>query len=353
MTTLALDQRSNTVNSPINRNVQCYKCSASVSDSSVVLPSAVGLNGRWFNFIRTDTNPNTTFTVLPQGSETIGGATSAVLYPNSSFQLIAFDGNWEYQSARGSLETGPTGGVGPTGNIGPTGNTGPTGIPGSSTNTGASGPTGPAGPAGLSGNTGPTGSLGPSGPTGHTGGTGGLGPTGNIGPTGNTGSPGENGPTGPSGIAGPTGGTGQNGATGFTGSTGMTGPVGPTGIIPDAIWFLNSAVNVNNNNLIGLNTVQTLANEFRAQSIFPEPRTVKRLTVIVSAAPGVGNARTITMRRNGVNTTMAVTIADTATTASIDDDHAFAALDMISFLNTNTGGPAGAAISISFTYGLA
>ncbi len=131
--------------------------------------------------------------------------------------------------------TGPTGGtggagpLGPLGRTGPTGATGPTGdnpVTGPTGSAGATGITGASGPTGVTGSTGQTGGQGPTGPTGQSGTTGQSGPTGSTAATGSTGPVG---PTGPSGQTGPTGTTGPASAAGPTGQTGPTGPTGPTG----------------------------------------------------------------------------------------------------------------------------
>ena len=126
------------------------------------------------------------------------------------------------------------------------------------------GVTGPTGPSG--GPVGPTGVTGPSGPTGYTGPTGQASTvTGPTGPTGRTGPTGAastvTGPTGPPGT-GPTGPTGAaSSVTGPTGYTGVTGPIGytgPTGPDNTPTWSLRpavSTVNVNNNNIVLVNTL--------------------------------------------------------------------------------------------------
>jgi hypothetical protein len=78
-TTIAVVRKSNVVNTSVNLNYQCYLCSASVINSSLLLPSAVELDGRWINFIREDNNLATTFTIYANGAELIGNTNSVAL----------------------------------------------------------------------------------------------------------------------------------------------------------------------------------------------------------------------------------------------------------------------------------
>ncbi len=80
--------------------------------------------------------------------------------------------------------------------------------------------------------------------------------------------------------------------------------------------------------------------EFNAQTIFPTAGTLKNFYVELRTAPGAGNSRTFTIVKNSVNTTMVVTISETAKTGNdTDPSHniAIAAGDKVAIYNTLTG----------------
>jgi hypothetical protein len=143
---------------------------------------------------------------------------------------------------------------------------------------GVTGPTGPTGPTGTTGSTGP-------GITGPTGSTGPGGPSG--GPTGATGAT--------STVTGPTGPTGNTGPTGSTGPTGATGPTGPgTGIL----------------------AFQSMATPAAADFLAAWSGSATLAGALVTTAPGGVTAAVFTVRKNGVNTALVVTISGAATTGS-------------------------------------
>jgi collagen type VII alpha len=208
--------------------------------------------------------------------------------------------------------TGATGAVGPCAEgvgVGPTGAQGVTG------------PTGPTGPAGGPiGPTGATGAMGATGPTGATGLTGATGPTGATGLTG---------ATGPTGALGAMGETGPTGATGATGDTGPTGPTGPTGtaacVAADSIALSGGTNGANVGTVVSnYSSLLSLANPSTSAtngiSAVICGGTLSNFAVSLSGAPDNGSSGTqsytFTVNVNGVNTALACTISELATSCS-------------------------------------
>lgn len=78
--------------------------------------------------------------------------------------------------------------------------------------------------------------------------------------------------------------------------------------------------------------------------------TLSDMYVELETAPGLGKSRTFTLRKNGVNTSLAVTISGTDTTGNnTSDSDALSPEDTIDIYHTSSGGPAvteGAGISV-------
>ena len=164
-----------------------------------------------------------------------------------------------------------------------------------------------------------------------------------TGPAGQQGSRGATGVQGPTGLAGPKGATGVIGPKGVTGATGATGATGPQAV-PGAktVFTGNSDGNLADNSFIPVNGTGLVsgASEDRAAAVAPVAMTITNLTFKLTSPPGVGNARTLTLRVNGVNTVLSCTITGLATACSLAGNVAVAALDSISVLHTVTGAPA-------------
>src|SRR5690242_7080213 len=96
MSTVSVARKENVVNSSIYMYNQRYLCSASLINSSVLLPTAVVLNGRSVGFTRTDTNSANTFTIIAASGETIGGSPTVLLNVGATMEIIAFEGNWYF-----------------------------------------------------------------------------------------------------------------------------------------------------------------------------------------------------------------------------------------------------------------
>ena len=201
-------------------------------------------------------------------------------------------------------------------------------------------------PCQFNGSTGPTGFTGPTGaastvtgPTGFTGPTGAAstvtGPTGFTGPTGAASTV-----TGPTGFTGPTGAASTvTGPTGFTGPIGPTGQTGPTGPVSNGgVLFFNSGSNLVNTNYLTNDAQASVENQAQWPALTTS--TCQNLTISLSASPGVGNTRTFTIRKNGVNQTLSVTISDGSTTG-FDNTHtvSFSQFDLLSLQHTRTGTP--------------
>ncbi len=193
---------------------------------------------------------------------------------------------------------------------------------------------------GATGTTGPVGSTGPTGPTGPSGS---RGPTG-AGATGRAGSTGPTGATGPSGARGPTG-TGSTGAQGPTGSTGATGRTGATGATgpagAGALLVGNSGGNLANNLFVAFGTLES---QFDHAAQVVQTGTLHDLTVVLTAPPGPGDARTFAVYVNGIPTLLSCTLADSSTQC-IDtvDTVSVNTFDRVAVLQTQIG-PVGPAV---------
>ena len=233
--------------------------------------------------------------------------------------------------ARADHQHGVTAAVAPTGPTGPIGLTGPTG---------PIGLTGPTGPIGLTGSTGPIGLTGSTGPIGLTGSTGPIGLTGPTGPIGLTG------PTGPIGLTGPTGPIGLTGSTGTTGAIGATGSVGAGGAAAILQW--GSTSNYTAGDFLPSWTAGAAnASEDEDKKILipgnATPRTLRNARAFVNAAPGGATADIFTVRVNGVNTGIVVTIAGAATTGSnVVNTAVVNPGAVVTVIGTKTGAPANA-----------
>jgi len=196
------------------------------------------------------------------------------------------------------------------------------------------GPTGATGPGGLAGPAGPQGPEGSQGPTGAQGATGAAGPEG---PPGAAGPPGAQGLAGPTGPQGPTGAQGPMGPPGPAGANGMSGSV-----------IAGNYANMGTNRfLIPWDTDGGI----EANSNLAVPSgTASKLVVNLSVAPGGGGSATVTIRKNGVNTALSCTVADTATTCSnAVGSVSFADGDLLSILYSESGA-AGSRVRFGFEY---
>jgi len=76
--------------------------------------------------------------------------------------------------------------------------------------------------------------------------------------------------------------------------------------------------------------------------------TAQRLVVKLTAAPGGVETRTFTVRKNGTNQTLAVTITGAATTGSdFADTVAFSQFDELSVIHTRSTSPVASAATVS------
>ena len=169
----------------------------------------------------------------------------------------------------------------------------------------------------------------------------GLGATGTTGPVGSTG---PTGPTGPSGSRGPTG-TGSTGAQGPTGSTGATGRTGATGATgpagAGALLVGNSGGNLANNLFVAFGTLES---QFDHAAQVVQTGILHDFTVVLTAPPGPGDARTFAVYVNGIPTLLSCTLADSSTQC-IDtvDTVSVNTFDRVAVLQTQIG-PAGPAV---------
>lgn len=134
--------------------------------------------------------------------------------------------------------------------------------------------------------------------------------------------------------------SGVTGATGSTGSTGSQGSTGPRGDRNMSIFY-NSGGSLANNRYIRYESQNNT--EFQSQILMGVTGTLRNLNIQLQSAPGVGATRTFTIRKNGINTTLNVSITGAATTGSDNiDTVSVIPFDLISLLHTTTGSPASA-----------
>lgn len=79
--------------------------------------------------------------------------------------------------------------------------------------------------------------------------------------------------------------------------------------------------------------------ENQRRILLTEDIVITDLTVTIQTAPGVGKTRTFTVRKNGVDTAVTVTISDANTTATFSGSVTFAAGDLINMKASSTGTP--------------
>ena len=124
----------------------------------------------------------------------------------------------------------------------------------------------------------------------------------------------------------------------------------------------NSGVNLANNS--GTNDflrfgsmISSTTSENSTKTVITKSGILSNLTVQLvtstgngDASPGEGKSRTFTVRKNGVNTSLLVTIADSATNGSNDDPNNAVSVekyDLISLVHNVTNGPTNSALGIA------
>ncbi len=111
------------------------------------------------------------------------------------------------------------------------------------------------------------------------------------------------------------------------------------------IW--NTGTNVApNGQFLTYGTLKSI--ESYAQIVMIDNFTVQNLFVTLQRAPGLGNSRTFTVRKNGVDQALAVTVADNAISGfDTTDSFTVAPLDLISVIETSSGTPNTGAAAVS------
>jgi hypothetical protein len=185
------------------------------------------------------------------------------------------------------------------------------------------------------------------------------GDQGDPGPKGDPGTPGTTGPKGDPGSQGPAGPQGSQGVQGVAGNTGpqgLTGPQGPVGPQGPA------GANGTSGSVIGGNYANAGTGRFlvpwegtttgtEADGSIPMPSgTASKLVVSLTVAPGTGHTATVTIRKNGVNTSLTCTVSGTSTTcADTTDTVAYSNGDLLSIQLTEAGA-AGSRIRFGLQY---
>ena len=121
---------------------------------------------------------------------------------------------------------------------------------------------------------------------------------------------------------------------------GATGPVGTSPLSTSATEYLTAQ---------GILAPQATETDAR-QAIISQTIRLKRFYVILSTAPGVGQSRTFTVRRNGVDTLATVTISGAATNGTFAGDVEILSGGYPTISSTLTGTPAAAKAMYSFDY---
>ncbi len=140
-------------------------------------------------------------------------------------------------------------------------------------------------------------------------------------------------------------------ADGTNGQTLKTDGAGTLSWGPASISYLGGNTNGNsvNGTFIQIGGSGSTAVENNAKIVVTRTVTLQNLFVNLSAAPGAGTSKTVTIRKNGVNTVLAVTVANAATTANSGATTVtFNAGDLISVEVDHTGAPANSVVMIGF-----
>ena len=106
-------------------------------------------------------------------------------------------------------------------------------------------------------------------------------------------------------------------------------------------WYQGAVGSLSNGVFLPLMAVSDAsATESSEQDIAPDAFTLTYLELHINAAPTPGNSRTFTVRINGADTAVVITIADGATSGSWTGSLAVAAHDLLSVRHNLTGTPA-------------
>lgn len=187
--------------------------------------------------------------------------------------------------------------------------------------------------------------------------SGGIGATGATGPTGATGATGVTGVTGPTGADGTDGATGPTGPTGAAGATGATGAIGATGATGSSATYFTGCL-IDNSVAASTTRYATIFKDGLASTevgtiIAPTSFTASSLYVYVRTSQTASGTLTITLRKNGADTSLqaVVSAGASANTSHTDLTHSvsFAPGDLLSLSIVNAGTSTSAIISsISF-----
>ena len=211
-------------------------------------------------------------------------------------------------------ERGCKGQDGQKGHQGCKGNKGDKGDKG---NKGDAGVIGQKGDKGEKGGKGEEGLKGDEGDQGLKGDQGDQGLKGDQGDQGLKGDQGDQGLKGDQGDQGLKGDQGDQGLKGDQGDQGLKGDQGEKGQQGDCCgWLYWNSGSKQTSPSTFLKYGFSSSSEVETQIVVPSIQTLRNLHVRLSAAPGPGQSRTITINLNGLATTLAVTISGVATTGS-------------------------------------
>jgi hypothetical protein len=129
------------------------------------------------------------------------------------------------------------------------------------------------------------------------------------------GATGATGPIGPTGATGPTGAMGPTGPTGANGTTGVAGPRGPAIFTARANLYGGALPGTKFAGVATISPVTT--SESEVETLSPAASmTAQNLSVRTTAAPGTGISVTVTLRVDGVDTSLSCAVSGAATTCS-------------------------------------
>jgi hypothetical protein len=116
------------------------------------------------------------------------------------------------------------------------------------------------------------------------------------------------------------------------------GPTGPAGS-PRAVftWTYSNGVATSADRFVQRASTNALSSEAGGQTVVLRPRTLVRLVVTILGTPYVTDSATFTLRKNGVDTALTLTLAAGATSGSVTGSVSVAAGDRLTVKLNQSG----------------
>jgi hypothetical protein len=132
-----------------------------------------------------------------------------------------------------------------------------------------------------------------------------------------------------------------NDIEGIVGPTGGQGSPGSTGLSSEPLFLFSSAsVNIASGDIINNGFITNTSEEFNGAITIQETYVLYNLRIELTSIPGFGNSRTFTVRVDGVDTALSVTITGLSTVATNTIDQINVSPgNQISLRTTSTGTP--------------